>query len=205
MKVLKHLHSTDLNSYLPRNSGTAKRRLWCPLGDEAVISVALGNLLAHRCILLAMLCHARGAVFFLEQPISSAMCILPRWYDLRNFCKVFAKNSVLCVYAWPYSCVVPSARFGRAVSGWGPLGQSPEKEQGAGAINMSSFATWVHNSVLILSVSAIDLRDRAENGDKTQVLSTCTAGRIGAYLPKSWRSSGPRPARLPENKAKQGV
>ena len=69
-----------------RNSGTANRRVWNWLGNKNIPSVVLGNLLAHKAILLAMLANSRNIMFFIEQPASSVMSQLPRWADLLRVC-----------------------------------------------------------------------------------------------------------------------
>ena len=61
------------------SSSQAMRYWYSPLGDTSRDFVALGNLIAHRCILLAWLLCALGHTFILEQPSSAHFGDLPRW------------------------------------------------------------------------------------------------------------------------------
>ena len=84
-----------------RNAGTSGRTDLNPAGNTDRGSVRLGNLLAHRCMLLMILAAARGIWFFLEQPSSSKLPLLPRWTEMLQYVKVAdsacgADSCVIC-------------------------------------------------------------------------------------------------------------
>ena len=89
----KHYLSTYLSIYIyiylfvfiyigPRSRGTHGRDFWRPLGNCGYGFVAVGNLLACRCILLIYVAVSRGLKFILEQPDGSALPLHPRWEEL---------------------------------------------------------------------------------------------------------------------------
>jgi hypothetical protein len=137
----------DARTIALRNRGTAKRYAWCPTGDESIPSVALGNLLAHRCVLLAMLAHSRGVIFLLEQPVSSVMNCLPRWADLLSFCQVRSQeqqtNCALnrLMLSWLKIC-----RCTQANGGWDALEAKPGSTPKPGATARTCCSIYVGNS-----------------------------------------------------------
>ena len=68
-------------------SSQAQRYWFSPLGNEACLSVKLGNVMATRCTLLCWLLVALEHVFILEQPGSAKFGDMPRWQE---FCSNIA-------------------------------------------------------------------------------------------------------------------
>ena len=65
------------------NSATHTRSIAFPLGWRGHLDyVALGNVLASRSAVLALLAWAFGAFPILEQPLSSIMTSLPSWQSI---------------------------------------------------------------------------------------------------------------------------
>jgi len=70
-------------SFSAVNVGTSRRSPCTPWGDVSRDYIVLGNLLASRSILLAVLATALNGTWILEQPGSSLLQWLPRMEHLR--------------------------------------------------------------------------------------------------------------------------
>ncbi|CAK8987246.1 Uncharacterized protein (Fragment), partial [Durusdinium trenchii] len=62
--------------------GTTKRSASRPLGEESYPSVALGNLLLARTLVILMVAHALGCMWILEQPKGSVMELHPLFQEM---------------------------------------------------------------------------------------------------------------------------
>ena len=68
------------------NSGTHRRSIAFPLGwMQHLDYIDLGNVLAARSAVLALLAWAMGAVPVLEQPLRSLMTALPSWQSVVGY------------------------------------------------------------------------------------------------------------------------
>ena len=65
-----------------RSHGTTKRSASRPLGEESYPSVALGNLLLARTLVILMVAHALGCMWILEQPKGSVMELHPLFQEM---------------------------------------------------------------------------------------------------------------------------
>ena len=83
--ALVHL-ATVCTSFNFMNSGTHQRSIAFPLGWRQDLSyVDLGNILASRSAVLALLAWAFGGFPVLEQPLRSIMTALPSWQSVVSF------------------------------------------------------------------------------------------------------------------------
>jgi len=78
------------NSFSKMSRGTHGRDFWRPLGNCGYGFVAVGNLLACRCILLIYVAVSRGLKFILEQPDGSSLPLHPRWEELLGHVQIFS-------------------------------------------------------------------------------------------------------------------
>ena len=67
------------------NSGTHRRSIAFPLGWQHFPYMELGNVLAARSAVLALLAWAMGAFPVLEQPLRSVMTALPSWQSVVSY------------------------------------------------------------------------------------------------------------------------
>ena len=82
--ALCHL-GTVRTSFIFMNSGTHTRCISFPLGRNDLDYIELGNILASRSSILALLSWAWGAFFCLEQPDRSLMTALPSWQSVIGY------------------------------------------------------------------------------------------------------------------------
>ena len=73
---------TVCTSFNFMNSGTHRRSIAFPLGWQHFPYMELGNVLAARSAVLALLAWAMGAFPVLEQPLRSVMTALPSWQSV---------------------------------------------------------------------------------------------------------------------------
>lgn len=86
------------SSWTAVNRGTSRRSAATPLGDAAVPSVALGNLLAVRSAILIWVLEAAGAVWLVEQPLSSLLWHHPRMVGVLRGLRCFRLTICMCDY-----------------------------------------------------------------------------------------------------------
>ena len=96
--ALVHM-ATVCTSFVFLNSGTHGRSIAAPEGWRELPYMVLGTILASRSSLLALLSWALGAMWVLEQPLSSVMIALPSWQVVVRF---FAEKEN---QGWP-NCLV---------------------------------------------------------------------------------------------------
>ncbi|CAK9026290.1 unnamed protein product, partial [Durusdinium trenchii] len=70
------------SSFVFMSHGTTKRSASRPLGEESYPSVALGNLLLARTLVILMVAHALGCMWILEQPKGSVMELHPLFQEM---------------------------------------------------------------------------------------------------------------------------
>ena len=88
---LCHL-ATVCTSFIFMNSGTHRRCIAFPLGRTDLDYVDLGNILASRSSVLAVLAWCVGGCPVLEQPDRSLMIALPSWQTVIRFFDEAEKN-----------------------------------------------------------------------------------------------------------------
>lgn len=95
------LYMQVCSSWTAVNRGTSRRSAATPLGDTAVASVALGNLLAVRSAILIWVLEAAGAVWIVEQPLSSLLWHHPRMEGVLRGLRCFRLTVCMCDFGAP--------------------------------------------------------------------------------------------------------